>query len=174
MRILKISEKFDEIVILERIKILFKEFEKKNIMISIAESCTGGYISHMMTNITGASKVFERGVITYSDKSKSEILGVDPETIKEFGAVSDIVARQMAEGIRRISNSKIGIGITGIAGPTGGTELKPVGLVYISYSLKDQIIVDKHNFHTSRIKFKQKVIEAVVIRLESIVQEELK
>ncbi len=174
MRILKISEKFDEKVILGRIKILFKEFEKENIMISIAESCTGGYISHMITNIPGASKVFERGVITYSDKSKSEILGVDPETIKEFGAASDIVAKQMAEGIRRISNSKIGIGITGIAGPTGGTKLKPVGLVYVSYSFKNQIIVDKYHFQTSRIKFKQKVLETIINRLESIVQEEQK
>ena len=174
MRILKISEKFDEKVILERIKILFKEFEKENIMISIAESCTGGYISHMITNIPGASKVFERGVITYSNKSKSEILGVDPETIKEFGAASDIVAKQMAEGIRRISNSKIGIGITGIAGPTGGTKLKPVGLVYVSYSFKNQIIVDKYHFQTSRIKFKIKVLETIINRLESIVQEELK
>lgn len=174
MRILKISEKFDEKVILGRIKILFKEFEKDNIMISIAESCTGGYISHMITNIPGASKVFERGVITYSDKSKSEILGVDPETIKEFGAASDIVAKQMAEGIRRISNSKIGIGITGIAGPTGGTKLKPVGLVYVSYSFKNQIIVDKYHFQTSRIKFKQKVLETIINRLESIVQEEQK
>ncbi len=174
MRILKISEKFDEKVILERIKILFKEFEKKNIMISIAESCTGGYISHMITNIPGASKVFERGVITYSDKSKSEILGIDPETIKEFGAASDIVAKQMAEGIRRISNSKIGIGITGIAGPTGGTKLKPVGLVYVSYSFKNQIIVDKYHFQTSRIKFKQKVLETIINRLESMVQEGLK
>ena len=169
MRILKISEKFDEKEILERLESLLKKLKEKGLKLSIAESATGGYLSHMVTNISGSSEIFECGVITYSDKSKSEILGVDPEMIKEFGAVSDIVARQMAEGIRRITNSEIGIGITGIAGPTGGTELKPVGLVYISYSFKDQIIVDKHNFQTSRIKFKQKVLEDVITKLESII-----
>lgn len=169
MRILNISEKFDEKAILKRIENLLKKLKEKGLKLSIAESATGGYLSHMITNISGSSEIFERGVISYSDKSKSEILGVDPKMINKFGAVSDIVAKQMAEGIRRIAHSEIGIGITGIAGPTGGTELKPVGLVYISYSLKDQIIVDKHNFKTSRIKFKQKVLEAVITKLESII-----
>jgi len=169
VRILNISKKFDEKVILKRIESLLKKLKEKGFKLSIAESATGGYLSHMITNISGSSEIFERGVISYSDKSKSEILGVDPKMIKKFGAVSDIVAKQMAEGIRRIANSEIGIGTTGIAGPTGGTELKPVGLVYISYSLKDQIIVDKHNFKTSRIKFKQKVLEAVITKLESII-----
>ena len=168
---MNISHEFDEKVILDRIKELIIECEKKKLMFSIAESCTGGYISHMITNVSGASKVFERGVVAYSNKSKIGILGVKASSIEKFGSVSEIIAKQMANGVRRISNTDIGIGVTGIAGPTGGTELKPVGLVYISYSYKDSIIIDKHNFPISRIKFKEKVLSAVITKLETVIQE---
>jgi len=165
------SHIFDEQKILERIRELFIKFVKKDLMFSIAESATGGYISHMITNVSGASKVFERGVVAYSNKSKIDILGVRASSIENFGAVSEIIAKEMAKGIRRISNTDIGIGITGIAGPTGGTEFKPVGLVYISYSYKDSMIVDKHNFPTGRIKFKEKVLNMVITKLETLFQE---
>ena len=115
-------------------------------MLAIAESCTGGYISHMFTNISGASNVFERGVVCYSNKSKVEVLNVDLISIEDAGAVSETVARQLAYNIRILSNVDIGIGITGIAGPTGGTKEKPVGLVYIGYSTKDEIKIEKFLF----------------------------
>jgi nicotinamide-nucleotide amidase len=105
---------------------------EKAIKISVAESCTGGLISHRFTNIPGSSNYFERGVICYSNKSKMEILNVPANLIKEHGSVSKEVAVAMAEGIRKISRTDLGLSATGIAGPTGGRDGKPIGLVYIA------------------------------------------
>lgn len=105
---------------------------EKALKISIAESCTGGLISHRITNIPGSSNYFERGVVCYSNKSKVELLNVPANLIKEYGAVSKEVAVAMAEGIRRISRTDLGLSATGIAGPTGGRDGKPIGLVYIA------------------------------------------
>ena len=104
---------------------------EKNISISCAESCTGGLFAKTLTDIPGISKVFDRGIVTYSDKSKVEELGVSEETLKKYGAVSEAVAREMAEGMERVSGSDLCISITGISGPDGGTDEKPVGLSYI-------------------------------------------
>ncbi|MFX1496401.1 MAG: CinA family protein [Promethearchaeota archaeon] len=153
---------------LKRIITLIKKFTKKTILIAIAESCTGGYISHMLTNVSGASNVFERGIVCYSNKSKIELLKVNPKSIEEFGAVSETVAQQLAHNVRVLSNVDIGIGITGIAGPTGGTQDKPVGLVYIGYSTREEIKIEKYNFHTDRIHFKELVLEKVLEYLENI------
>ena len=106
----------------------------RGITISVAESCTGGLIAHRITSFSGSSDYFERGVISYSNASKVEVLGVDEDTIANFGAVSPQVACQMAQGIRSISGTEIGIGVTGIMGPTGGSAEKPIGLVYIGYA----------------------------------------
>lgn len=154
--------------LLKRIKYLIEKFTEKKILLAIAESCTGGYISHMFTNISGASNVFERGVVCYSNKSKVEVLNVDLKSIEAAGAVSETVARELAYNIRILSNVDIGIGITGIAGPTGGTKDKPVGLVYIGYSTKDEIKIEKHIFQTDRIHFKELVLEKVLEYLENI------
>jgi len=154
--------------LLKRIKYLIKKFTEKKILLAIAESCTGGYISHMFTNISGASNVFERGVVCYSNKSKVELLNVDLKSIEVAGAVSETVARQLAYNVRILSNVDIGIGITGIAGPTGGTKNKPVGLVYIGYSTKEEIKIEKHIFQTDRIHFKELVLEKVLEYLEHI------
>jgi len=130
--------------------------------IAIAESCTGGFISHMITNIPGASKTFDRGFVCYSNEAKIDVINVEPEVIKKFGAVSEEVARQLAYNVRILSNVDIGIGITGIAGPTGGTPEKPVGLVYIGISTEEDTIVEKNIFQTDRINFKAKVLERVL------------
>jgi len=151
---------------LERIKKIIEEFTEKNILIAIAESCTGGYISHMITNISGSSEVFERGVVCYSNQAKIDLLNVNPKSIEKFGAVSDSVANQLATNIRKLSNVDIGIGITGIAGPTGGTPEKPVGLVYIGFSTKKETNVMKFTFKTDRIDFKKKVLEKILQFLE--------
>jgi nicotinamide-nucleotide amidase len=127
---------------------------KKKLSISTAESCTGGFISHTLTNISGSSNYFDRGIVTYSNDSKKELLNVSNKLLEEHGAVSEQVAKAMAENIRKLSNTDIGLSTTGIAGPNGGTKEKPVGLVYIGISTKENIIVKKFNFKEDRIKNK--------------------
>ena len=155
-------------VSLDIIQEIVVKFTKSNITLAVAESCTGGYISNMITNIPGASKVFERGIVCYSNLSKSTLLNVDPDDIVKHGAVSEIVAKQLANNIRALSNVTIGIGITGIAGPTGGTPEKPVGLVYIGFSTQKETIVEKHQFNVGRIAFKRKVLEKVLSLLQNV------
>lgn len=100
--------------------------------LAVAESCTGGLIAQRLTSVPGSSKYFVEGVVTYSNESKTRVLGVDKKVIKEFGAVSQQVARDMARGVRHKAKTDFGLAVTGIAGPGGGTEEKPVGLVYIA------------------------------------------
>ncbi|MEJ2248935.1 MAG: CinA family protein, partial [Candidatus Lokiarchaeota archaeon] len=138
----------------------------KNLRIACAESCTGGYLCHMITNISGASNIFERGIVCYSNQAKMDLLNVNQEDLESYGAVSEPVGRQLAANVKTLANVDIGIGITGIAGPTGGTPEKPIGLVYIGYSTKSDTWVDKHNFNTDRIGFKKKVLEKVIHFLE--------
>lgn len=107
---------------------------EKNLTLAVAESCTGGLIADRLTDIPGSSAFFERGVVVYSNRSKTDILGVPEEVIEKFGAVSEQVAVLMAEGVRRIGKTDLGLAVTGIAGPTGGTEEKPVGTVFIAFA----------------------------------------
>ena len=111
--------------------------------LAVAESCTGGLISHRITNVPGSSQYFDRGIIAYSNNAKIQILKIDKEFLKEHGAVSEEVALAMAEGARKISNSDIGLSTTGIAGPERGTQNKPVGLVYIGISTEKENIFKK-------------------------------
>jgi PncC family amidohydrolase len=108
----------------------------KNLTLSVAESCTGGLICSYITDVSGASTVFDRGFITYSNQAKTELLGVNKKTLEKFGAVSAETAIEMARGVLQHSQSDISVSITGIAGPTGGSETKPVGLVYIGLMYK--------------------------------------
>ena len=156
--------------LINRIQKIIEKFTEKNLLIATAESCTGGYISHMLTNISGSSKVFERGVVSYSNQSKIEILHIDPIVIEEEGAVSEIVAEQMANNIRKLAKVDIGIGVTGIAGPTGGSPEKPVGLVFIGFSTEEQTIVKKFVFKTDRIAFKTEVLNIAIKFLENFIQ----
>jgi len=146
---------------------IIAKFTESKITLAIAESCTGGYISNMITNIPGASKVFERGIICYSNLSKITLLNINPKDINQYGAVSEIVAKHLANNIRILSNVTIGIGITGIAGPTGGTLEKPVGLVFIGFSTQKETIVKKYQFNVNRIIFKEKVLEKLLTLLQS-------
>jgi nicotinamide-nucleotide amidase len=119
----------------------------KNLRLAVAESCTGGLISHRITNISGSSDYFERGLVVYSNKAKQELLGVPRETLQKYGAVSELTAMSMAQGLLKLTKTDIGIAVTGIAGPTGGTPDKPVGLVYISLADVNQYrICIKNNF----------------------------
>jgi len=145
--------------------------QNKNLKIATAESCTGGLIAHTLTNISGSSNYFERGLITYSNKAKIELLNISGEILKKYGAVSKEVACDMAEGIRIKSQVDIGIATTGIAGPTGGTKEKPVGLVYIAISTQDNILVKKFQFKGDRLQNKQFTCEAALKMLLSVLNE---
>lgn len=130
--------------------------------ISVAESCTGGLISNLLTNIPGSSDYLERGVISYSNASKVELLNVREESITEFGAVSQEVVLQMAQGIKAISGTDIGLAVTGIMGPSGGTENKPVGLVYIGICDDNNAAAKKYVFGENRILNKQRTAQAAL------------
>jgi len=134
---------FDEEDMSENLGMLLKS---KNLKIAVAESCTGGLISKMFTDVPGSSEYFERGVITYSNEAKIEILGVKKETLKKYGAVSEEIAREMAEGIKKISHADIGLSVTGIAGPAGGTLEKPLGTVFIGLCDNSGVLVRKFKF----------------------------
>ena len=116
---------------------LVNALKEKKLTIACAESCTGGLIAKSITDVGGCSSVFLGGVVAYANKIKENILGVSGETLKKYGAVSEFTAMEMANGVRRICGSDIGISTTGIAGPDGGTEEKPVGTVYVGFSFKD-------------------------------------
>jgi len=118
--------------------------------ISIAESCTGGMFTSKLINVSGASMVFDEGYITYSNQSKTKNLGIPKSLINAYGAVSAEVAEAMAIGVKKKANSSVGVGITGIAGPNGGTPLKPVGLVYFSFVIDDYVYVEKKIFNGAR------------------------
>ena len=130
----------DNDIILQSSERLISEAKKLNIIISTAESCTGGMLASFLTSIPGSSAVFDRGFITYSDSSKIDLLNVNPNTIDNFGAVSDKTAREMALGAVKNSKANLAVSITGVAGPEGGTEVNPVGTVYIVTSNSNNII----------------------------------
>jgi nicotinamide-nucleotide amidase len=123
---------------------------EKRATLAVAESCTGGLVAHRMTNVSGSSQYFDRGVVTYSNVAKMQILGVPEEIILQHGAVSEECAKAMADGVRRISNTTYGLATTGIAGPTGGTEEKPVGLVWIGLATPERVIAHKFLFVKDR------------------------
>ena len=130
-----------EIVTLARL--LVDEARERNLRIVTAESCTGGLVAGAICQVSGASDVFERGFVTYSNRAKQELLGVPGDLIADLGAVSEPVARMMAEGALENSNAHVSVAITGIAGPGGGTAMKPVGTVHIATARANQRIDHK-------------------------------
>ena len=130
----------DNGIILQSSERLISEAKKLNIIISTAESCTGGMLASFLTSIPGSSAVFDRGFITYSNSSKIDLLNVNPNTIDNFGAVSDKTAREMALGAVKNSKANLAASITGVAGPEGGTKVNPIGTVHIATSNSNNII----------------------------------
>jgi PncC family amidohydrolase len=124
--------------------------------LAIAESCTGGLISHTLTNIQGSSTFLKIGIIAYSNEAKVNILKVLPSTLKKHGAVSEQVAIEMAKGVRKLQKTDFGLSVTGIAGPTGGTKRKPIGLVYLAISTKNECLCLKCLFSGTRTEIKSK------------------
>lgn len=127
--------------------------------LATAESCSGGLLAHRITNIAGSSLYFMGGVVTYSNEAKAELLNVSIDDIDQHGAVSETVARQMAQGARRCFGAEWGIGITGIAGPAGGTEEKPVGLVYIAVAGAAETHVTRNFFSGTRESIKEQTAD---------------
>jgi PncC family amidohydrolase len=148
---------------------IYLKLIKNNYKIATAESCTGGLVGHSLTNISGISDYFERGIISYSNKSKIELLDVPKELIIKYGAVSREVALAMAEGVRKKYGLDIGLSTTGIAGPMGGTKNKPVGLVFIGLSLKNISYVEKYIFKGNRIENKESTCEAALKMLNKYI-----
>ena len=129
---------------------LHKKFIKKNITISVAESCTGGLLSSKLTRLSGSSRYFQMGLVTYSNKAKIKILRVNKKIIDKYGSVSPECCRSMVQNLSKLSRSKINVSITGIAGPRGGTKEKPVGLVYIGLKKGRKIVIKKNLFKNKK------------------------
>ena len=125
---------------------LVKKLIRKKLKISFAESCTGGLLSSIITSISGSSKVFNLGLVTYSNKAKVDILKVPKKIINKYGAVSSECCLSMVKNLSKISRANISVSITGIAGPNGGNKLKPVGLVYIGIKKGNKISIQKNLF----------------------------
>ena len=131
-------------------KSLIKILAKKKLKISVVESCTGGLLASNITSTSGASKVFNLGFVTYSNKAKIEILKVNKNIIRKYGAVSHECCSAMVNNLSKISKANISVSITGIAGPKGGTKSKPVGLVYIGIKKSNKISVNKCLFKSKK------------------------
>lgn len=160
----------DEDELEEKVGALLKE---KSMTLATAESCTGGLIGHRLTQVSGSSDYFKEGFIVYSNASKINRLQVDPKLIKEFGAVSEEVARAMAEGVCQVTGADIGVSITGIAGPTGGSDLKPVGLTYIAVHDQSGTYCRKFVYTHDRIKNKERSAQTALNLVRLRLQGEL-
>ena len=137
-------------------KSLIKLLIKKKIKISVAESCTGGLLASTITSISGASKIFNLGLVTYSNQAKIKILGVNKNIVRKYGAVSHECCYAMVKSLSKISKADINVSITGIAGPKGSTKLKPVGLVYIGVKKGNKIQINKCLFKSKKRTLIQK------------------
>ena len=146
-------------------KILLKKLVKKKLKISFVESCTGGMLASKITSLSGASKVFNLGLITYSNQSKIKILKVNKNIIKKYGAVSHECCLSMVNNLSRISKAHINLSVTGIAGPNGGTKEKPVGLVYIGVKKGNKTIIRKYLFKNKGRNYIQKSTVSKAIKL---------
>ena len=141
------------------------KLKKKKLKISFVESCTGGMLSSTITSVSGSSKVFNLGLITYSDKAKIDILKIPKKIIKKYGAVSKECCLSMVKSLSKISKANISVSITGIAGPNGGTILKPVGLVYVGIKKGTKIIIKKNLFKNKSRKSVQKATVDITLNI---------
>ncbi len=145
---------------------------ERGCLLSTAESCTGGLIGHLLTNVPGSSKWYMGGAVTYSNALKHGILGVRRDTLDRFGAVSSEVAEQMAIGARQAFDTDYAISVTGVAGPDGGTPEKPIGLTYIGVAAAERVVVRRFDWGGSRVANKQSSADAAIALLRELLQEE--
>ena len=146
-------------------KKIVKILIKKKLKISFAESCTGGLLSSAITSVNGSSKVFTLGLLTYSNQSKTQILKVSKNIIRKYGSVSAQVCLAMVKNLSKISKTNMSVSITGIAGPSGGTKIKPVGLVYVGIKKNDRVEVKKYLFKNDGRSYIQKATVNKSLRL---------
>lgn len=156
--------------LLSKITKINEELFAKNIQVAIAESCTGGLLSGLFTEISGSSKIFDIGFVVYSNQSKIDILGVDENLIKNYGAVSSVVCQSMIKGSLEKSNAKLAIAITGIAGPIGDTVNKKVGNVFIGVGNSQNHEVLEFNFTGNRQKIRNLSIENALEILQNFIK----
>jgi len=138
---------------------------KKGLRLATAESCTGGLIAGACTDLSGSSNWFERGLITYSNEAKTELLGVDAALIARRGAVSEQVAQAMAQGALAHSHAQVAVAVTGVAGPTGGSRAKPVGTVWFGFAVPGQLITEKMHFIGDRAAVRAATVHHALKRL---------
>jgi len=138
-------------------KNIVKKLIKKKLKISVAESCTGGLLSSAITSVSGSSKVFTLGLVVYSNQSKIKVLKISKKIIRKYGAVSEQVCLAMAKNVAKVGKSIISVSVTGVAGPSGGTGKKPVGLVYIGIKKGNKISIKKYLFRNKGRSYIQKV-----------------
>lgn len=148
-----------------------KALKAKGLTVCAAESCTGGLLLSTLTDISGSSVYVAGGVVCYSNAVKQQLVGVQEATLIAYGAVSEPTAREMAAGIRKVIGADIGIGITGIAGPDGGTAEKPVGLVYIGLATAEKTLVERHIWQGDRLSNKQQSVTAALRMILQYCQE---
>lgn len=145
--------------------------EEKKLHVTTAESCTGGLIAGTLVNVPGISSWFEEGYVTYSNAAKEKLIGVPHAVLETYGAVSPQTAEAMAEGAARAAHVDAAIAVTGIAGPDGGTEEKPVGLVYMGCFCKGRICVEKHLFDGERSAIRAQSVQAALHLLKTMLKE---
>ncbi|MBQ7833117.1 MAG: competence/damage-inducible protein A [Lachnospiraceae bacterium] len=142
-----------------------------NLTVSTVESCTGGMVAARLINVSGVSEVFKMGHITYSNKAKKKILGVKKRTLEKHTAVSAEVAKEMVKGVELVSKADVCVSVTGLAGPEGGTEKKPVGLVYIACSVKGKTVVKEYHFNGNRSKIRENATASALILMRKCILE---
>ena len=151
-------------------KNLVKKLLKKKLKISVAESCTGGMLASSITSISGASKVFSLGLVTYSNQAKINVLKVNKNIIKKYGAVSAECCEAMVKNLAKISKAQINVSVTGIAGPNGGIKNKPVGLVYIGVKRSNKLIITKNIFkQKTRIGIQKATVKRTLEIINSLI-----
>ena len=152
-------------------EMVLAQAREQKLRIATAESCTGGLIGGLLTEIAGSSDVFDRGFITYSNRAKSDMLDVPGDMIADMGAVSEAVARTMAEGAVANSNAHMAVAVTGVAGPGGGTKFKPVGLVHVAAFRENRSILhEAHRFgDIGRSEIRMKTVEAALQLLQRLI-----
>lgn len=147
---------------------LAEALQARQWMLATAESCTGGLIAAACTDLSGSSNWFERGFVTYSNAAKTELLGVDAALIDQHGAVSEVVARAMAFGAVRHARAQVGIAVTGVAGPTGGTPEKPVGTVWFGFHVDGRLTSERRRFAGDRAAVRAATVEHALQRVREL------
>lgn len=152
--------------------ILVNILKKHHLTITTAESCTGGLVASTLINVSGVSEVLKESYITYADETKQKLLHVSKETLAKYTAVSKETAYEMVVGVTDIAAADVGISVTGIAGPDGGSGDFPVGLVYIGFKIKDSVTVERFVFNGDRMQVRMSAVDMALTRLTELLYEE--